>query len=181
MHWHPHRRSIVSLPMSEVNALLANLPPITRRTNARAKRLLLRVRQDGIYLTMPPRVPEPVITQFLQSSEAWLSEHGVSAKLLEGRSMNTCENTRFSALLLQKKGGAPLVELVTDAYHMPRARRLFAINGVDTIPVVAPLPNTLTEWIPSRSNLMHSRRATYEAIATLRDLGVGETNCREIP
>ena len=72
MHWHPHRRSIVSLPMSEVTALLVNLPPITRRTNARAKRLLLRVRQDGIYLTMPPRVPEPVITQFLRASEAWL-------------------------------------------------------------------------------------------------------------
>lgn len=127
--------------------------------------------------------PLPILLSGVEAPymQTWLSEHGVSAKLLEGRSMNTCENTRFSALLLQKKGGAPLVELVTDAYHMPRARRLFAINGVDTIPVVAPLPNTLTEWIPSRSNLMHSRRATYEAIATLRDLGVGETNCREIP
>ncbi len=57
--------------MSEV-ALLTGLPPITRRTNARAKRLLLRVRQDGIYLTVPPRVPELVIQQFLQGSQAWL-------------------------------------------------------------------------------------------------------------
>ncbi len=30
--------------------------------------------------------------------------------------MNTCENTRFSSLLLQKKGGAPTVMLVTDEY-----------------------------------------------------------------
>ncbi len=127
--------------------------------------------------------PLPILLSGVEAPymQEWLSQHGVSAKLLEGRSMNTCENTRFSALLLQKKGGAPLVELVTDAYHMPRARRLFALNGVDTIPVVAPLPNPLTEWIPSRTNLMHSRRATYEAMATLRDLGFGETNCREIP
>lgn len=37
--------------------------------------------------------------------QAWLKERGVDAKLLEKRSMNTCENTRFSSLLLQKKVG----------------------------------------------------------------------------
>ncbi len=37
--------------------------------------------------------------------QAWLKERGVDAKLLEKRSMNTCENTRFSSLLLQKKAG----------------------------------------------------------------------------
>ena len=35
--------------------------------------------------------------------QAWLKERGVEAKLLENRSMNTCENSRFSSLLLQKK------------------------------------------------------------------------------
>lgn len=127
--------------------------------------------------------PLPILLSGVEAPfmQRWLSEHDVNAKLLEDRSMNTCENTRFSALLLQKKGGAPLVELVTDAYHMPRARRLFAMNGVDTIPIVSPLPDPPTSWIPSTSNLMHSRRATYEAAATLRDLWVGETNCREIP
>ena len=58
--------------MTSDAALLTSLPPITRRTNARAKRLLLRVRQDGIYLTVPPRVPELVVQQFLQASEQWL-------------------------------------------------------------------------------------------------------------
>lgn len=69
--------------------------------------------------------------------QAWLKARGVDAKLLEKRSMNTCENTRFSSLLLQKKGGAPTVMLVTDEYHMPRTRRLFALNGIETIPVTA--------------------------------------------
>lgn len=127
--------------------------------------------------------PLPILLSGVEAPymQNWLKAHQVDARLLEDRSMNTCENTRFSALLLQKKGGAPRVELITDAYHMPRARRLFAMNGIDTIPVVAPLPNVQTEWKPSKSNLMHSRRATYEAIASVRDLWFGETNCREVP
>lgn len=127
--------------------------------------------------------PLPILLSGVEAPymQKWLKGHQVDAGLLEKRSMNTCENTRFSALLLQKKGGAPRVELVTDAYHMPRARRLFAMNGIDTIPVVAPLPNPQTQWKPSKTNLMHSRRATYEAIASIRDLWFGETNCREVP
>ncbi|RYY79080.1 MAG: YdcF family protein [Moraxellaceae bacterium] len=127
--------------------------------------------------------PLPILLSGVEAPymQNWLKAHQVDAGLLENRSMNTCENTRFSALLLQKKGGAPRVELITDAYHMPRARRLFAMNGIDTIPVVAPLPNVQTRWKPSKSNLMHSRRATYEAIASIRDLWFGETNCREVP
>ena len=41
--------------------------------------------------------------------QAWLKERGIEAKLLENRSMNTCENSRFSSLVLQKKGGAPTI------------------------------------------------------------------------
>ncbi len=39
--------------------------------------------------------------------------------------------------------------LVTDEYHMPRTRRLFALNGIETIPVTAPMPTPLTRWQPS--------------------------------
>jgi uncharacterized SAM-binding protein YcdF (DUF218 family) len=113
--------------------------------------------------------------------QKWLLAQGVDAALLESRSMNTCENARFSALLLQRQGGAPRVELVTDAYHMPRARRLFALNGIETIPIAAPLPGDPSPWWPDRRNLTHTRRATHELIAIIRDLWVGETNCREIP
>lgn len=113
--------------------------------------------------------------------QAWLKERGVDAKLLEDRSMNTCENTRFSSLLLQKKGGAPTVILVTDEYHMPRTRRLFALNGIETIPVEAPMPTQLTNWRPSAKNYDHSRRANYEMLASIRDVFLGSSDCREIP
>ncbi|CAM2882782.1 YdcF family protein [Acinetobacter celticus] len=112
--------------------------------------------------------------------QRWLKNHDVDAKLLEDRSMNTCENTRFSSLLLQKKGGAPTVILITDRYHMPRTRRLFALNGIETIPVEAPMPTSLTRWRPSEQNYDHSRRANYEMLATMRDMWFG-TECREVP
>lgn len=37
--------------------------------------------------------------------QEWLLEQGITAKWLENRSMNTCENARFTALMLQKQGG----------------------------------------------------------------------------
>jgi len=113
--------------------------------------------------------------------QRWLQNYNVNAKLLEDRSMNTCENTRFSSLLLQKKGGAPTVILITDRYHMPRTRRLFALNGIQTIPVEAPMPKSLTRWRPSRQNYDHSRRANYEMLATIRDMWFGSSDCREVP
>lgn len=95
--------------------------------------------------------------------------------------MNTCENSRFSSLLLQKKGGAPTVILITDEYHMPRTRRLFALNGIETVPVIAPMPTTLTDWRPSEQNYDHSHGANYELLATIRDTLFGSSDCREIP
>ena len=113
--------------------------------------------------------------------QRWLKLRGLDAELLENRSMNTCENSRFSSLLLQKKGGAPRVILITDAYHMPRTRRLFALNGIDTMPIEAPMPTELTAWRPSVKNYDHSRRANYEMLATLRDVLLGSSDCREVP
>lgn len=125
-----------------------------------------------------PIVLSGVEAPYMQS---WLKVRGVSANLLENRSMNTCENTRFSSLLLQKKGGAPKVILITDRYHMPRTRRLFALNGIQTIAVEAPMPTQLTQWRPSRQNYDHSRRANYELLATIRDVLFGSSGCREVP
>jgi uncharacterized SAM-binding protein YcdF (DUF218 family) len=119
-------------------------------------------------------VEAPYMQKFLKS-------HGESAQWLEARSMNTCENARFSALLLQTLGGAPRVELVTDAWHIPRARWLFAMNGIETVAVPALLPGDPTPWWPDVRNLTHTRRAVHELIAFTRDRLFGVVGCREIP
>ncbi|RKG37699.1 YdcF family protein [Acinetobacter rongchengensis] len=134
-------------------------------------------------LALEKKVHLPIVLSGVEAPymQKWLSERGVEAKLLENRSMNTCENTRFSSLLLQKKGGAPTVLLITDRYHMPRTRRLFALNGIETIPVESPMPTPLTSWQPSQQNYNHSRRANYETLATIRDMLFGSSGCREVP
>ncbi len=113
--------------------------------------------------------------------QEWLLEQGITAKWLENRSMNTCENARFTALMLQKQGGAAQIELITDRYHMPRAQRQFALNGIETVPVIAPLPGDPSPWWMDQRNLVHSRRALYELVGMLRDIWFGDTNCREVP
>jgi len=113
--------------------------------------------------------------------QKFLQEHGESAQWLESRSMNTCENARFSALLLQRLGGAPRVELVTDKWHIPRARWLFAMNGIETVPIPAALPGDPTPWWPDSRNLTHTRRALYELVAFTRDRWFGVVGCREVP
>ncbi len=127
--------------------------------------------------------PLPIVLSGVEAPymQTWLKSYQVEAQLLEDRSMNTCENTRFSSLLLQKKGGAPTVILITDPYHMPRTRRLFALNGIKTIPIEAPMPTPLTAWQPSQQNYDHSRRANYEMLATIRDVLLGSSDCREVP
>ena len=141
-------------------------------------KLRLQTTLDIEKSTKLPIVLSGVEAPYMQK---WLNSRGVDANLLENRSMNTCENTRFSSLLLQKKGGAPTVFLVTDRYHMPRTRRLFALNGVETIAVEAPMPTHLTDWKPSKLNYDHSRRANYEMLATIRDVMFGTSGCREVP
>ena len=141
-----------------------------------------RLRLEKI-LELKQKYDLPIVLSGVEAPymQRWLAQKGVEAKLLENRSMNTCENSRFSALLLQKKGGAPKVMLVTDRYHMPRTRRLFAANGIETIPVEAPMPTQTTQWRPSEQNYHHSRRANYEMLATLRDIWFGSSDCREVP
>lgn len=101
----------------------------------------------------------------------------------ENASMNTCENARFSAKLiahLNQQGNLPNVRhvyLVSDWYHMARARRQFAIAGLATTPLDAPLPTALS-WRNPKANLNHSRRAFYESLALIRDIFRPQKNCR---
>ncbi|MBU0752502.1 MAG: YdcF family protein [Gammaproteobacteria bacterium] len=63
------------------------------------------------------------------------AEFGVPVRWVEGASDNTHENALYSARLL-KPDGITRVLLVTHAWHMPRALRSFAAEGL----AVAPAP-----------------------------------------
>ncbi len=120
-------------------------------------------------------LPLPIV---LSGAEApwlgqWLLEHRIDGLISENASMNTCENARFTA----KRIPLQHVYLVTDIYHMPRARRQFALNGINSTPLSAPLP-VGRHWMQPAQNLKHSRRAVYELAAYLRDVLRPQVDCR---
>lgn len=120
-------------------------------------------------------LPLPIV---LSGAEApwlgqWLIEHGIDGLISENASMNTCENARFTA----KRIPLHHVYLITDNYHMARARRQFALNGIKSTPINAPLP-VRRDWMQPAQNLTHSRRAVYEIAAYLRDIIRPQGNCR---
>ena len=60
------------------------------------------------------------------------------ALLLEAHSRSTWDNARFTAALLRERGLGRVL-LVTDPFHLFRARQHFWLQGVDAEPVAAPL------------------------------------------
>ncbi len=120
-------------------------------------------------------LPLPIV---LSGAEApwlgqWLMEHGIDGLISENASMNTCENARFTAKRIPLRH----VYLITDSYHMARARRQFALNGINSTPLPAPLP-VRRDWMKPAHNLSHSRRAVYEVAAYLRDVIRPQMDCR---
>ena len=69
-------------------------------------------------------------------SEVLRDEFGMAPRWVEAASRNTVENAQFSAPLL-KRDGISSVILVTNGYHMRRARYLFEQMGLRVVPAEA--------------------------------------------
>lgn len=90
------------------------------------------------------------------------------AILLEKQSLNTYDNAVFSAQLLRERG-MQRVLLVTSAFHMRRAERLFLAQGLDVIPAPTDFqrlvtPGVLPRWLPGAGNLVRSSKALHEMV-----------------
>lgn len=113
----------------------------------------------------------------------WLMDYlnqklGAQAVIIsDNASMNTCENAIFSAKLITHHELPKTVYLVTDRYHMARARRQFAQAGIATIAIDAPLA-IAPSWLKPKDNLIHTRRTVYEIAALARDIVAPQDNCR---
>lgn len=125
--------------------------------------------------------PLPIITSGAESP--WLVPYikknlpKNTAIVSDNASMNTCENAKFSAKLASHHTLGNSVFLITDRYHMARARRQFANAGIATSPQVAPIAINQS-WTKPKNNWVHSRRAIYELVALTRDIVRPQPNCR---
>ncbi|KAB2918413.1 MAG: YdcF family protein, partial [Dechloromonas sp.] len=99
-------------------------------------------------------------------------EFGVPVRWREGNSLDTADNARFSAVMLHGQGIRKIV-LVTQAFHMPRARRLFEAAGFEVIPAPTELasrqeqPRSVLDWLPRTRAMQDSYYALHEWLGLL--------------
>ncbi len=89
---------------------------------------------------------------------------------VEDRSSDTAENAAYSAAIL-KQHGITNIALVSQAWHLPRASKLFEQQGLTVYP--APTGFTredtepLAQWLPKASALDKSSMALKELLGAL--------------
>jgi uncharacterized SAM-binding protein YcdF (DUF218 family) len=105
-----------------------------------------------------------------EMAESLQNDFGVKDVWLEDRSHTTAENAFFTARLLKTKG-IDTVLLVTHAYHMQRAVRIFEKSGLKVIPAPTALSvqrqsnvPPIMLWLPSASALYGSCLALHELV-----------------
>ena len=109
-----------------------------------------------------------LISQVLQE------EFGSKVLATEDSSKTTWENAEFSSAILRSQG-INKIALVTHAWHMPRAVRVFQQNQIEV--VAAPTifsrgklsmnSSELRDWLPSSEALDDSRMALHEHIGMI--------------
>ncbi len=177
--------SVMTLPKNDKSpqSIVVLGGGLTKQTNQDGSKIILnhysKLRANSAY-QLHQQTKLPIITSGAESP--WLSDYLKTSKLYsfmisDNASMNTCENAIFTAKLLKYHELSNSIYLVTDRYHMARARRQFAKAGVQTYPYEAPLVLPL-DWRKPKNNLMHSRRVVYEVAALVRDIVRPQNNCR---
>jgi uncharacterized SAM-binding protein YcdF (DUF218 family) len=94
-----------------------------------------------------------------------------TALLLEGGSANTFENALMTAALLDRRGLSRVI-LVSDGYHLPRARFLFRLAGLVVVATAAAPPPPWTALLPLvlRETAAFAKSLGLAAVGTHRRL-----------
>lgn len=99
-------------------------------------------------------------------------EFGVPVRWRETESRDTADNAAMSARILRSAGIHRIV-LVTQAFHMPRAKSLFAAAGLEVIPAPTDFKSGKREsfapfdWLPQANALQTSYYALHEWLGIL--------------
>lgn len=94
-------------------------------------------------------------------------EFGVTATWQDAKARDTADNARYSAEIL-RAAGVKRVLLVTQAFHMPRAVRLFRAAGLEVVPApthfrgLSDGPLKMFDLLPQASAMQQSYFALHE-------------------
>ncbi|HEX5126071.1 MAG TPA: YdcF family protein [Rhodocyclaceae bacterium] len=100
-------------------------------------------------------------------AESLHTDFGIDTKWIEGRSLDTADNARYSAEIL-KQAGIHTIALVTHAAHMRRAVNEFREQGLDVIPAPTafftggPGEEEFVDFIPNMTSAYSGWYAVHE-------------------
>lgn len=103
-----------------------------------------------------------------QAAEAVLRDWGQAMRWRDDQSRDTAENAaRLRALLAP--AGIRRIALVSQAWHLPRAQRLFEAQGFEVVPAptgfIQPSGQAWLRWVPDAGSLQDSRAVLREWLA----------------
>lgn len=127
---------------------------------------LLARRHQLPVLVSGGQLPRSAHSEAEVMAEVMAKEFGVAVRWQESASQDTADNAAMSAQLLHAAGVRRIL-LVTQAFHMPRAERLFTASGLEVVPaptdfMVNRRPPELLDWLPRPRALQTSYYALHE-------------------
>lgn len=122
-------------------------------------------RRSGLPILVTGGIPRNAKRSTAALMAETLGEWGLEVEWVEERAWNTATNARFSAEMLSDEG-IDSVLLISQAWHLPRARRAFEAQGLRVLPgptAFEPRPDwDLRAWIPSANGLRESTYGIHE-------------------
>ncbi|WP_300365743.1 YdcF family protein [Hydrogenimonas sp.] len=116
------------------------------------------------------RTLRPILADDLNVSTRYVDHFAI---IPETQSSDTFENAKYSIHMIEKEN--PTIILVTSAYHMTRALRLFRLAGVEHLYPAAvnfyiddTKPTDWRDFVPSMWALLNSYRALHEFFGLLK-------------
>lgn len=137
---------------------------------ARLRYAAYLARASGLPLLVSGGAPSGGEAEALIMARALLQEYGLVVRWIETGSETTADNARLSAALLHA-AGLGRITLVTQAWHMPRAARLFEAQKLQVLP--APTGFTryegaaLQHWLPVGRAMQEVYQAEREGLGLL--------------
>jgi len=128
---------------------------------------LLAHRYDLPLLVAGGRPNNATLTEAAVMADILANEFAVQVRWQETQSRTTAENAALSAEIL-RAAGIRRVVLVTQAFHMPRAARLFRDAGIEVVPAPTNFTSTgrssfaPSDFLPQVSAMQNSYYALHE-------------------
>ncbi|WP_255989453.1 YdcF family protein [Chitinolyticbacter albus] len=126
-------------------------------------------RSSGKPLLVTGGKPKGGVAEAQLMADALRSDYDIAPRWVESASRNTEENAEFSARLLP--ASQRRIALVTQAWHMPRAERIFTQADFTVIPAATDYASqeqsAVLRWLPDAEALARSDRALHELLGVL--------------